>query len=75
MSQFHNQQYNLKLRTMLICATDGRFPRAWLQPPRRFAPAGSSAGASPPESPSSAPINGNPIKTNEQLHIFLHNHW
>ena len=23
----------------------GRFPRAWLQPPRRFAPAGSSAHA------------------------------
>ena len=32
---------------MLVCATDGRFPRAWLQPPRRSAPAGSSAQAIP----------------------------
>jgi len=32
---------------LLISATGGRFPRAWLQPPRRFAPAGSSAQAFP----------------------------
>ena len=34
---------------MLIYSTGGRFPRAWLQPPRRsfLAPAGSSAQAIP----------------------------
>jgi len=31
----------------MISAAGGRFPRAWLQPPRRFAPAGSSAQAFP----------------------------
>ena len=30
-----------------VSAPGGRFPRAWLQPPRRFAPAGSSAHAIP----------------------------
>jgi hypothetical protein len=33
--------------TAMISATGGRFPRAWLQPPRRFSPAGSSAHAIP----------------------------
>jgi len=32
---------------MLISTPGGRFPRAWLQPPRRYAPAGSSAQAIP----------------------------
>ncbi len=32
---------------MLISASGGRFPRARLQPPRRFTPAGSSARAVP----------------------------
>jgi len=32
---------------MLIFASGGRFPRARLQPPRRFTPAGSSARAVP----------------------------
>jgi len=31
----------------LISVPSGRFPRAWLQSPRRYAPAGSSAQAIP----------------------------
>jgi len=31
----------------MISASGGRFPRAWLQPPRRCAPAGSSAQTNP----------------------------
>ena len=31
----------------MISAAGGRFPRAWLQSPRRFAPAGLSAHAIP----------------------------
>jgi len=34
----------------------GRFSRAWLQPPRHFVPAGSSAHAIPAEVATCAPI-------------------
>ena len=34
-------------QVQLISAPGRRFPRAWLQPPRRFAPARSSAHAIP----------------------------
>ena len=47
MNQFHNRTISLKIRTRLISASGGRFPRAWLQPPRRFARPGSSAQAIP----------------------------
>ncbi len=47
LSQFHNQTSSFKIRTRLISTPGGRFPRAWLQPPRHYAPAGSSAQAIP----------------------------
>ena len=47
MNQFHIWIIKQKIRTMLISASGGRFPRARLQPPRRFTPVGSSARAVP----------------------------
>jgi len=46
-NQFHNRFIKRKERTLLISASGGRFPRARLQPPRRYTPAGSSARAVP----------------------------
>jgi hypothetical protein len=33
-NQFHSKDFYIKIKTLLISASDGRFPRAWLQPPR-----------------------------------------
>lgn len=42
-SQFHNRANDIKIRTMLISVPGERFPRARLQSPRHYVPAGLSA--------------------------------
>ena len=43
-SQFRNRVFGIEIRTRLISAPDGCFPRARLQSPRHYVPAGLSVG-------------------------------